>query len=409
MGSKEATAKIWGVLGDMAALRDPKFTGWKPSQQEAFNRWNDYDLQRMLLHFPTGEGKSMTALGLLRSRGYMEAVIVAPLKTHQKWKMDASMFGMNVRVETHEMFRQMSTKHSKTRPIIIDEFHKLGGRGAVGFEKCKRRAKFLEAPMLFLSATPNYNDAERCFILQQVCDPDPKNNYLMWLNDNCNVVPSRYSMYPDVDKVAPFKKFRDASEFLRQFHWCAFVEDTAQWDEEFLDWREYVQRDVLFDKYGLYRTEMRMMDSLMETRHKRVSASLVTPQGYLVDGISAAMQELFESVPRSKWMVYCTHVDVADAVAKTWEQYNIPVAQIDGRTKNYESERLKFVQTSGPALLVGTSAIAEGVDGIDKVCQSLLFLDDIDGDDAKRRQVIGRILSRGTDDGITRIVRRVTY
>ena len=74
MGSKEATAKIWGVLGDMAALRDPKFTGWKPSQQEAFNRWNDYDLQRMLLHFPTGEGKSMTALGLLRSRGYMEAV-----------------------------------------------------------------------------------------------------------------------------------------------------------------------------------------------------------------------------------------------------------------------------------------------------------------------------------------------
>jgi superfamily II DNA or RNA helicase len=45
-------------------------------------------------------------------------------------------------------------------------------------------------------------------------------------------------------------------------------------------------------------------------------------------------------------------------------------------------------------VLVGTASLATGTDGMDKVCDSLIILDDTD-DDALRRQLVGRIMPRG--------------
>jgi superfamily II DNA or RNA helicase len=44
--------------------------------------------------------------------------------------------------------------------------------------------------------------------------------------------------------------------------------------------------------------------------------------------------------------------------------------------------------------LVGTATLATGTDGLDKVCHTLIIVDDTD-DDALRRQLIGRIMHRG--------------
>ena len=47
-------------------------------------------------------------------------------------------------------------------------------------------------------------------------------------------------------------------------------------------------------------------------------------------------------------------------------------------------------------VLVGTASIATGTDGIDKVSDLLILVDDTD-DESLRRQIIGRILPRGAD------------
>ena len=47
-------------------------------------------------------------------------------------------------------------------------------------------------------------------------------------------------------------------------------------------------------------------------------------------------------------------------------------------------------------VLVGTATLATGTDGMDKVCDQLIILDDTD-DDALRRQLVGRIMPRGGD------------
>jgi len=45
-------------------------------------------------------------------------------------------------------------------------------------------------------------------------------------------------------------------------------------------------------------------------------------------------------------------------------------------------------------VLIGTATLATGTDGMDKVCDTLVILDDTD-DDALRRQLVGRIMPRG--------------
>jgi len=58
-------------------------------------------------------------------------------------------------------------------------------------------------------------------------------------------------------------------------------------------------------------------------------------------------------------------------------------------------------------VLVGTASLATGTDGMDKMCDHLVILDDTD-DDALRRQLIGRIMPRGADtDASNKIVHRL--
>ena len=59
--------------------------------------------------------------------------------------------------------------------------------------------------------------------------------------------------------------------------------------------------------------------------------------------------------------------------------------------------------------LVGTQTLATGTDGLDKVCDTLVILDDTE-DGAMRRQLVGRIMPRGhatTTSHTNRVVRIV--
>src|SRR5690606_10041799 len=142
---------------ELYAAQHVKFKRWLSAQWKAFKIWDTLTEQRMLLFYPTGAGKTRTALAMLAARGYKEAVVVAPPKTAVGWRTDAEILGLSVNVMSHEYFRRKTTKLRRTVPIIIDEFHKLGKHDAVGFQKLDRMAQVFPA-IILCSATPNYND-----------------------------------------------------------------------------------------------------------------------------------------------------------------------------------------------------------------------------------------------------------
>ena len=379
-----------------ASVPGTTFKTWSPAQENARTLWVENQLSRILLFYPTGKGKSKTALGLLYAEGYREVVVIAPLKAHPDWKEDARLLGMNARVETVEKFRRENSLYKKDVPIVADEFHMFGGHTAIGWKKLNRMATKLQAPLIMMSATPNYNDAERVFCIQSIGRREPNRNYKGWLYSNFETKENPFSPLPYVEKPIHFD---NATEMLKAEPYVAYIEDDAVWKTETL--KLWAPDSSDFERLGYSRRHHRVVNSLMEKYHKGVSLKLINERGLIWNEILVGLFMYFAQHPeRKKWLIFCNHKDVANAL---YRSVTDKVWLIDGDTENHDEVKREFIRSSH-GFLIGTTALATGVDGIDKVCQSMLILDDVRGDASKRRQLIGRILPRGTDDGVERLV-----
>ena len=385
------TDPLWEQLGRMFGVT------WKESQTNAYTRWQEQDLQRMLVLFPTGEGKSITGLALLAARGHRRATVVAPPKTQPKWIADAKKIGMQIEVVSPTKFRMQDFKVSKHHPLIIDEFHLLGGRDAIGWKKLKRGASVHVAEILMLSATPEYNSPERAFCVDAIATG--QGNFENWFTEHCITEPNRFKYYPD---ITGFKQFKNSLEYLIAQSYTAYVRDDAEWNASEVTIPSHVNTEL--EMYGLSRRHGRLVASDMEKRHKRAEEQYIRPNGLIHDDIIDVVTKIIEG--EDKWLLFCAHKTVANSLYDTlYKYYEGRLHIINGDTKSdWVPKILEQFREPGPAILVGTTALATGVDGIDKVCQRLLILEDIVGDNALRRQLIGRILPRGLDDGLPRYV-----
>lgn len=399
----------WEEAEQLFAAADPAFKKWSEGQYDAFERWDGKGLQRMLVFFPTGKGKTKMTLAALADRGHSHAIVIAPPRTHAAWRADAAVLGMQLRLDSHAKFRMVNTKYPADIPFIVDEFHLLGGHGAMGWMKFNRMAAHMRVEILMASATPNYNDAERVFCLTAIGDEAPNRNYMDWLWNTCNCHVSYFSKYPEIDEVHPFKGHDSAIAFLLDKDWVAYIEDDAVWQSDTMLMHNHVP--PVFEEYGYNPREHRIIASDMEAYHKRVYLQYVDDDGFIRDDI---MREFWVNVgltDRRKWLVFCSHQPVAEALKRTMNKQGVVSYYIDGDTTDAQVEALKsaFIQVEGEAYLIGTATLATGIDGIDKACQSLLIFDDIRGDHSLRRQLIGRILPRGENDGIARLVITATF
>ena len=89
---------------------------------------------RLCLYYKTGSGKTLTSLLCMWARVQDQdpILVVAPPSTHMSWAAAAAVLGIEVECVSHAKFRQQAFKVQRTRPIIIDEFHMLGGYQAQG-------------------------------------------------------------------------------------------------------------------------------------------------------------------------------------------------------------------------------------------------------------------------------------
>ena len=353
---------------------------------------------RACLFFKTGAGKSLTALAAMAVLGHDSCVVIAPPATHAQWQDLALRLGVKVATMSHAMFRQKTTKVSRTVPIIADEMHLLGGQRGRGWRKLDKIAAHIDAPIILCSATPNYNDAERCYCVQHILNPhETKGGYLQFIYQHCTTEQNPFGMQPI---VTGFHKYPDAAAFLSDMDGVFYIPDDAQFAIDDLLYASLLPSEL--EKYGYDRRNHKMVASQMEMRHTVRFQELVGDDGSLLPHMETLLTDQLEDGPT---LVYANHATVAEAINKSLLSLGFKPALVTGSTQKATKELIiKEFLNGKHQVLIGTATLATGTDGMDRVCDTLVIVDDTD-DDALRRQLIGRILPRG--DYETHVEKRI--
>lgn len=345
---------------------------------------------RACLFYKTGAGKSLTALAAIAALGYDRCVVIAPPSTHQHWLELGETLGIRVAPLSHALFRQKTTKLSRTVPIVADEFHLFGGQRGKGWRKLDKLAQHLQAPLILASATPNYNDAERCYCVSHILDPmGTRGGYLQFVYTHCTTEQNPFGVEPI---VTGFQKFSNAAEFLASLPKVYYLPDDAVFSIIEIPYKEQVPDELRQWCYN--RRRHRVVASIMEMRHTLRYQGLVDEDDHLRAHVMAELLAVIQP-SAAPVMVYANHATVALSAQRALVRDGVPAALVTGSTSPEEKDRILNEFRAGQHhVLIGTATLATGTDGMDKVCDTLVILDDTD-DDALRRQLIGRILPRG--------------
>lgn len=357
---------------------------------------------RSCLYYRTGAGKSLTALAALHTLGHLDVVVICPPSTHDQWVRLGSSMGMRVQPMSHARFRMKETRMSKSVAVVADEMHLFGGQKGKGWRKLDTLAKHLQAPLILASATPNYNDAERCYCIQHILDPySCKGGYLQWLYQNCDTEQNPFAAEP---YVRGFLHHPDAASFLAALPGVHYLPDDLVYQIQ--DVAYDVDVPLALSTYGYNERDDHMVASIIEMKHTVTLQGLIAPNGLLHPHVWMKVVNIL--LTNDTVLVFAQHSTVIDALECSIQHYGITnYGVVTGKTSTKEKGRIirEFIAGNFPVLL-GTAALATGTDGLDRVCDTLLILDDTD-DDALRRQLIGRIMPRGAfaDASNKRVIR----
>lgn len=352
---------------------------------------------RRLLFYKTGAGKSITSLSMMGLLDVDEVLVVAPPSTHPEWVELGGVLGIGIEAVSHAKFRQKNFRLSRKKAMIADEFHMFGGHKGQGWKKLDQLAKHLQAPLILCSATPNYNDAERVYCIQHVLDPlSVRGGYLEFLYRECNTRQNPFGQEPLVDEDEPFRRFKTAADYLASLPYVEYLPDDLVWS--ITDHRYQAAPPDPLTRYGYNERDHKMIASQMEERHTRTFQGLVDESGMIHNHVDAVLADLLRKAT-TPVLIYANHATVAEALGRTLAAHGANFSVVTGDTsKTEKASRIKAFKAGKHDILVGTASLATGTDGLDKVCDWLIILDDTD-DDALRRQLVGRIMPRGVEGG----------
>lgn len=363
---------------------------------------------RLCLYHRTGAGKTYTSLAAIALTGAQEALVVAPPITHQAWIDEGRLLGLEVFPISHAIFRAKKYKVHPRQPMIVDEFHLLGGHTGQGWKKLDTIARGLKGPLIIASATPNYNDAERVYCIKHVLDPHgTKGGYLQFLYSECVTSENPFGRTPNVERFHAYDG--SAEQYLAHMPKVHYVEDEAIKQVVIGDIPIHVPLPRGFEDYGYDEREHRIMASRMAEDHTRIRLQFTLPTGEVRPEVydEIALQVGQVATPT---LIFAMHAELAEALHKTALANGTRSMLITGKmtaaTKHGAVQQ--FIRGEHD-ILVGTASLATGTDGIDKMCDHLLIVDDTQ-DDAQRRQLMGRILPRGEDvDVSNKVVTRLVF
>lgn len=349
--------------------------------------------ERLCLYHRTGAGKTLTSLLAVAQWGWDACVVVAPPSTHRQWEELGLRVGVKVEAMSHAKFRMKTTRLSRHTPLIADEMHMFGGHSGQGWKRLEALAKGLDAPLVMGSATPNYNDAERVYCIQRILDPlSCKGGYIEFLYKHCTTEQNQYGREPI---VTGFHHFADAEEYLAALPGVAYLPDELVWSITDVPFNTPVP--WAYEVFGYDERRHKMVASDMEDRHTRCFMARVHVDGFIHPHVMAPVLDLIEDSP-TPVMVYCNHSTIAESFARSLVKVKGPTFVIvtGDTSKKMKEDFVEQFKEGKRDVLIGTATLATGTDGIDKMCDRLIILDDTD-DDSLRRQLVGRIMPRGAD------------
>lgn len=379
-----------------------------PAQHEAFlgTRLQADPYLRACLYFPTGKGKTITSLVCVQQQGHDSVLVLAPPRTHPQWVATGVKMGMEVIPISHAKFRQRGYTLVQGQAVIVDEFHLLGGHSGMGWKKMSRLTKALKAPLIIMSATPNYNDAERCFCVASILDPlSTKGGYLEFLYQNCKTEQNPFGMTPN---VTGFLHHKDAASFLASLPRVYYIPDEVIYTID----DEYVPgyHNEILDKYGFDPENKVFMSSDMQKRKLVELRNVVDVGGSRIhDHVWVKISQRLRT-GNLPMLIFAQRAAIASVLTRDITRAGYQVKLITGATSSQEAHTtIKEFADGKLDILVGTATLATGTDGFDKACDNMLIVNDTE-DDAQRRQLVGRILPRGKDtDASRKKVFRLVY
>jgi len=343
------------------------------------------------LYYKTGAGKSITSLVDMVLWDQSEVLVITPPSTYSQWVAAGARLGIDVECMSHAKFRMKDTRLSRNKAIIADEMHLFGGHGGQGWKKLDRMAAGMQAPLILASATPNYNDADRVYCIQHILDPySCRGGFLQFLYAECTTEQNPFGMEPI---VTGFQRYPDAAAYLADLPGVDYLPDDLVYTIE--DRVLWTQPTPDLDRYGINHRSRRVIASIIEERHARINLALIGDSGSLrAEAYDAIVDIVRKEIPV---LVFAAHSTVADALGHKLAEIGLSHAVVTGATPTKQkAEIIARFNRGGIDVLVGTASLATGTDGMDKVCDTLIILDDTD-DDSLRRQLIGRIMPRGAD------------
>jgi hypothetical protein len=353
---------------------------------------------RLCLYHRTGAGKTITSLSVMAQVGVKQVLVLAPPVTVQSWKTWGEVFGIEVEVISHAKFRQKTYKVRRDQAMIVDEFHLLGGHTGLGWTKIDRLARGLQAPLVICSATPSYNDAERVYCVQHVLDPQSaKGGFLQFVYEHCITEVNPFGTMP---KVTGFRGSRDAEEYLSMLDGVCYVEDElikqVVVQDVDMPWVDYPQELEDYGLVGWYdAATTKIVSSIMEERHVRKRYRIMQAgvlHQHVLDQILYTLSRAGGPV-----LLFSAGAKVAEATYKALRDRGLKIGLVTGtQTVDQKESVISAFRNGLLDYLIGTATLATGTDGIDKMCDAMLIVEDTD-DDSLRRQLMGRILPRGLD------------
>lgn len=350
---------------------------------------------RLCLYHRTGAGKTIGSLVCVAQAGVRDVLVLAPPVTHNQWVDQGRKLGLNVFPMSHAKFRMKSTKLHRKQAIIVDEFHLLGGHTGQGWKKLDALARGLQAPLILCSATPNYNDVERVYCVAHVLDPaGTKGGYIAWLYKHCETEVNPFGQEP---KVVGLLHHADAEAMLASLPYVHYLEDEVIKTITIGSWLvNDVPEPEHLDTYGYSARGHRIMASQMEERHTRNRWMHLDDRGQIRVEVYDAIA-MVSGVASGPMLVYCNSSTIARALHNAVLEHGASSLLVTGDiTASEKLRRVAQFKEGQHDVLIGTATLATGTDGLDKMCDTLLIVDDTD-DDSLRRQLMGRILPRGLD------------
>lgn len=362
-----------------------------PHQVEAFESILEQERKAACLYYPTGKGKTKTALVMMHLLEQRELLVIAPPSTHQDWIAEGKLIGIKVTCISHAKFRQKDYNvPSRDTAIIVDEFHLLGKRTSDGWGKFDRRiAPHLRAPFIICSATPSYNEMDRVYCVHHVLDPEAaKGGFAQYQLEHCHLEVA----YRGLPKVVGFKDYPGgAPEFLQALPGVYYMDDEAEFEIE-----DTFHSVPMPDEWRTHNFDSRtglLMHSGMTRRVSWANHHYLKDDGSLRTEIIDWLDQYLMNKPT---LIYCDKTTIATPVFEwLFSQYPYEVALLTGKTSaKHKDEIINNFRAGRIGVLVATATLVTGTDGLDKVCDTLLILQDTQ-DDSLRRQLVGRILPRG--------------